>query len=236
MFTVTQIKTLGFVKSWYVFILAPIALPLPLFYLTSSLVADDPEAIRRVMAGTLVFGVAFSSGTLVGQYFVSERFMGNLKLIITMPVSKAAYVFGSLLYSCMMGCVAVAALFGFALAARVDMSVTWTVAPALLLAVLSMTGLTLFIVSFAPSLPVGNILAGFLGMVLALISPVYFSMEQAPLLLRWLGYASPMTYATDGITSSLSGHTDVIMETMVLAGFGLGTMALGLWRLPWREK
>lgn len=204
--------------------------------MTSSLVADDPEAIRRVMAGTLVFGVAFSSGTLVGQYFVSERFMGNLKLIITMPVSKAAYVFGSLLYSCMMGCVAVAALFGFALAARVDMSVTWTVAPALLLAVLSMTGLTLFIVSFAPSLPVGNILAGFLGMVLTLISPVYFSMEQAPLLLRWLGYASPMTYAADGITASLSGRTDVFVETMVLAGFALATMALGLWRLPWREK
>ena len=90
MFTVTQIKTLGFVKSWYVFILAPIALPLPLFFLTISLVADDPEAIRRVMAGTLVFGVAFSSGPLVGQCFISERFMGNLKLIITMPVSKTA--------------------------------------------------------------------------------------------------------------------------------------------------
>ena len=136
----------------------------------------------------------------------------------------------------MMGCAAVAALLGFALAAGVEMPITWTIAPSLLLDVLSMTGLTLFIVSFAPSLPAGNILAGFLGTVLALILPVYFSMEQALLLLRWLGYASPMTYAADGITSSLSGRTDVIMETMVLAGFGLGTMALGLWRLPWRER
>ena len=74
------------------------------------------------------------------------------------------------------------------------------------------------------------------GTVLILLSPAYFSMEQAPLLLRWLGYASPMTYAADGITASLSGRTDLFVETVVLAAFALATMALGLWRLPWRDK
>ena len=61
-------------------------------------------------------------------------------------------------------------------------------------------------------------------------------MEQAPLLLRWLGYVSPLRYAADGLSASLTGGTDVAVEVAVLAASALGTMALGLWRLPWREK
>jgi ABC-type multidrug transport system permease subunit len=60
-------------------------------------------------------------------------------------------------------------------------------------------------------------------------------MEQSPLLLKLLGYVSPLRYAADGITKSLSGQTDVWFELAVLAGFALVTMALGTWRLPWRE-
>ena len=72
-------------------------------------------------------------------------------------------------------------------------------------------------------------------MVLAALSPVYFTMEQAPLLLKLLGYVSPLRYAADGITKSLSGQSDVWFELAVLAGFSIVTMSLGLWRLPWRE-
>ena len=98
-----------------------------------------------------------------------------------------------------------------------------------------MAGLTLFVVSFAPSGQVGNLITGMLSLVLAALSPVYFTMEQSPLLLKLLGYISPLRYAADGITKSLSGQTDVWFELAVLAGFALVTMALGTWRLPWRE-
>ena len=61
-------------------------------------------------------------------------------------------------------------------------------------------------------------------------------MEQAPLLIRWFGFVSPLRYAADGISASLSGSTDVLFELTVLAGFALVAMALGLWKLPWRES
>ena len=61
-------------------------------------------------------------------------------------------------------------------------------------------------------------------------------MEQAPLLLRWLGYVSPLRYAADGLSASLTGRTDVAVEIAVLTVSALGAMAFGLWRLPWREK
>ena len=104
------------------------------------------------------------------------------------------------------------------------------------LAVLFLAGLTLFITSFASSLMVGSMLANIAGIILAMVSPVFFTMEQAPLLLRWLGYVSPLRYAADRLSSSLTGRTDVAVEIAVLAASTLGAMVLGLWRLPWREN
>ena len=98
-----------------------------------------------------------------------------------------------------------------------------------------MAGLTLFVVSFAPSQQVGSLATGLLSLVLAALSPVYFTMEQAPLAMRVLGYVSPLRYAADGISKSLSGQTDIWFELAVLTGFAVLTMTLGIWRLPWRE-
>jgi len=74
------------------------------------------------------------------------------------------------------------------------------------------------------------------GIVLVMISPVFFTMDQAPLLLKWLGHVSPLRYAADGIMESLSGGTDVWVEMAILVGFATFTLSLGLWKLRWRES
>ena len=116
-----------------------------------------------------------------------------------------------------------------------EISPTWALAPALLLTVLALAGIVLFVMSFAPSLPVGNIIASLIAIVLVIISPVYFTLESAPLLLQWFGYVSPLRYAADAIAASLGGRVDVWLELAVLAAYAVVTMGLGLWRLPWRE-
>ena len=107
--------------------------------------------------------------------------------------------------------------------------------PALLLTVLVLAGIVLFVMSFAPSLQVGNLIASLVAIVLVIISPVYFTMEAAPLPLRWFGYVSPLRYAADAIAASLGGRVDIGLELGVLTAYALGGMGLGLWRLPWRE-
>ena len=234
--SVFEINFLPVVKHWYLLLLMALGFPIPWFYVTRSIAPDDPDILRRLLAGTIVFGVTFSIGMLVGQNVVAQRFMGNLRLLITMPVSKGAYVLGSLAYSSISGTITVVALLGFGLAAGVDIDVAWGLVPSLILSVLTMAGLTLFAVSFAPSLQAGNLITGLLSLALAAVSPVYFTMEQAPFLLRLLGYVSPLRYAADGIGKSVSGRGDVWTELAVLAGFAVVTMSLGLWRLPWREE
>ena len=61
-------------------------------------------------------------------------------------------------------------------------------------------------------------------------------MDQAPTVLRWLGWVSPMRYAADGVMKSLSGSTDVWLEFLILTGFALVTTSLGLWKMKWRDR
>lgn len=234
--SVFEINFIPAVKTWYLtFLLASVS-ALPWFYVTKAIAPDDPQAIRRLMAGTLVFGVTFSIGLIVGQNAVAQRFTGSLRLLVSMPMSKGSYVLGSLVYSSISGTITVLILLGFGVSAGVGIDPSWGLAPLLILAVLTVAGLTMFVVGFAPSLQVGNISAALLSLVLAALSPVYFTMEQAPAALRILGYVSPLRYAADGIEKSLSGQSDVWSELVVLAAFATATTALGIWRLPWREK
>ena len=98
----------------------------------------------------MVFGVAFSVGMFVGQNLNGQRFLGNLKLLIAMPVSKGAFVLGSLLYASLSGIVTLVVLLGFGAAIDVGWDLTWGLLPSLLLAALTMAGLTLLVISFAP--------------------------------------------------------------------------------------
>lgn len=234
--SIFEINAIPALRHWYVTVLLAAAFPLPWFYVTRTIAPDDPQILRRLLAGTLVFGVAFSIGMLVGQNTVAQRFNGNLKILIVMPVAKASFVLGSLLYSSLSGLITVLVLLSFGVVIDVELQITWGLAPSLVLAVFSMAGLTLFVVSFAPSQQAGNLATGLLALVLAALSPVYFTMDQAPLALKVLGYASPLRYAADAITKSLSGQHDVWSELGTLAGFATVTMALGIWRLPWREE
>ncbi len=72
----------------------------------------------------------------------------------------------------------------------VDYTLAWSFFPLVLAMVLTMASMTLFIASYAPSMEVGNIMTHLAGILLVMISPVFFTIERAPLLLRLLGHVS----------------------------------------------
>ena len=118
----------------------------------------------------------------------------------------------------------------------VDYTLAWSFFPLVLAMVLTMAGMTLFIASYAPSMEAGNIMTHLAGILLVMISPVFFTMERAPLLLRLLGHVSPLRYAADGIMASFSGSADVWSELAILIAFAVVTLSFGLRKLRWREE
>ena len=233
--TVLEMKLRMMLRSWYWYLLGSLIFPMSIFYWSRALAPDDPDALRRVMTGTIVMGVSIMTTSMLGQQLIQDRFQGRLKLMITMPMSKVAYFSGVLAFAVLQASLTVALLLGFAWVAGVDFDVTWAFILIAVPVLLTMAGLTLLIVTFAPSAEVGGIMTNLFGVLLVMISPVFFTMERAPLLLQWLGWVSPLRYAADGISKSLSGQTDVWLEFGVLAGFSVAAMALGLLKQRWRE-
>ena len=143
---------------------------------------------------------------------------------------------GVLAFASMQSALIVALLMGLGLASGVDFDPTLAFFPIVVPMLLTMSGLTLFLSSLAPTAETGGIINGAVGILPVMVSPVFFSMEQAPTMMRWLGWVSPFRYAADGIMKSLSGRTDIWGEFAVLVGFAVALMAIGFWRMHWRER
>ncbi len=234
--SVFEIRLIIMARSWYWYIMGTLVFPVGMFYFASALAPDDPAAIRRAMIGTIVFGATMLTTAMLGQNVLFDRFQGRLKLIITMPVSRIAYAAGILCFGSILTGSAICILLTVALIAGVDFTFTWSFLPIVATVLLTMSGLTLLVVSYAPSPEVGGIMSNLLGIFMALVSPVYFPMEQAPALMRAFGWVSPLRYAADGMMKSLSGQTDVFAEVAILAAFSAVCLGAGLWKLRWREN
>lgn len=236
MASIFEIRLVLMRRSWYWYMMGTLVFPMGMFYFASALAPDNPEAIRRAMVGSMVFGATMLATAMLGQNLLFDRFQHRLKLIITMPVSRVAYAFGVLAFGGVLSGSAIGILMVAALIAGVDFHFTWAVLPIVAMTLLTMSGLTLFVVSYAPTPEVGGIMSNLLGILMALVSPVYFSMEQAPTVMKAFGWVSPLRYAADGMMKSLSGRTDVLVEIAVLGIFAAVCMGIGLWKLRWREN
>ena len=234
--SILEMKLILMRRGWYWYLLSAVVFPVLIFNWTRSMAPEDPEAVRRVMTGTIVFAISLATAGTLAQQMIQDRFQGRLKLLITMPMSKVAYAMGVLTFTSMLATSTVAFLLGFAWAVGVDIDVTWAFFVIAVPVLLSMAGLPLFIVSYAPTAEAGNVMTNLLSSALVLVSPVFFTMERAPLVLKGVGWVSPLRYSADGIAKSLSGQTDIWTEFGVVAAFAMVTIGLGLWKLRWRER
>ena len=234
--TVLEMKTIFLLKGWFLWAVRPLVFPAGIFYWLTILAPDDPDSVRRIMTGAIIFGFSLSATNMLTQQLIQDRFLGRLKLMITLPISKAAYGFGVLAFATLTSLPVVILLLAMAPFMSVDFELTWVFFPLIVPILFGLAGITFIIASYAPSMEAGSIMGNLFGVVLVVISPVFFTVDQAPTVLRWLGWVSPMRYAADGVMKSLSGSTDVWLEFLILTGFAVATTSLGLWKMKWREQ
>ena len=231
-----EMRLMLVMRNWYWYVMGTLVFPLGMFYFANALAPDDPSSVRRAMVGSIIFGSGLLTTSMLGQSLLMDRFQGRLKLVVTMPVSKIAYAVGILAFGAILTGSTVAILLGVAVVAGVEWSFSWAFLPIVVTVLLTMSGLTFIVVSYAPSPEVGGLMSNLLGILLALVSPMYFSMDQAPFLMRAIGWVSPLRYAADGMMKSLSGRSDVGFEVLILTAFAALCMGLGFWKLRWRER
>ena len=97
--TIFQMKLFLARQGWQWYVMGALIFPMGMFFWSRALAPDDPEAVRRLMTGTIVFGVSLMTANSLADQLVQDRFQGRLKLLITMPMSKASYAIGVLIFA-----------------------------------------------------------------------------------------------------------------------------------------
>jgi ABC-2 type transport system permease protein len=232
---VFQIEALKF-RVWLPFYLFSIFVaPVGLLLFAKALTPPGFDVGTRLMTGSLVFGLGIMTVNNMAQIMAQERFTFQLKLVVASPVHRLSYAGGVVAYSVMQAAVTAVVVMGFAPIFGIDIHLSPWLVPLILLTTFSMTGIAVTIATWSPAWEVGNILANVMGLLVTLLSPVYYPIERLPEWLRWVARFSPYTHAGEAINRVLSGQGGFEREALVLAAITLVGLAIGVAGLRWRE-
>ncbi len=171
-----------------------------------------------------------------GKTAYIERFNNTLKLVITSPVHPLSYAAGVVAFSLLLGMFTGAAVLSFSPVVGIDIHLSWWLVPVLALTSLSLTGIGLIIATWVPSAEVGNVMANMAGIMVTMLSPVYFPIERLPHWLRWVVRFSPYTHAGAAVDGILSGRGGYGHEVVYLALITAAGLVVGVMGLRWREN
>ena len=226
-------------RSWWPFYaMSVVVFPIGMLYFAKWLIPAGAEGLvgTRLMTGSLVFALGLMTVNNLAQVMLNERFNNTLKLVITSPVHPLSYASGVVAFSLLQGMLTGGAVLSFAPVVGIDIHLNWWLVPILALTSLSLTGIGLIIATWVPSAEVGNVLANMAGIMVTMLSPVYFPIERLPHWLRWVVRFSPYTHAGAAVDGILSGRGGYGHEVVYLALITAAGLAIGVAGLRWREN
>jgi ABC-type multidrug transport system permease subunit len=217
------------------YVVAIVFFPLGTLLFAKAMTPPGFDVGVRLVAGSLVFGLGLASVNLLAQLILFERFNNEMKLVIASPVHPLSYAAGVLIYSVGQALVTAAVVLSFAPLFGIDITLSIWLLPLLLLTALSMTGMAFVIATWSPSMEAGNMMANTLGILVVILSPVYYPIERLPGWLQWLVRFSPYTHAGEAMNRVLSGQGGFEREMLILAGITVVGLVIGILGLRWRE-
>jgi ABC-2 type transport system permease protein len=227
-------------RSWLPFyVLSVLIVPVGTLYFAKALIPPGAEEAvgTRLVTGSLVFGIGLMTVNNLAQLMLYERFALMLKLMVTSPISRVSYALGVTAFSVTQGMITAAVLLALTPAAvGVDVHLDWRLAPVLVLTSLSLTGVGIIIATWCPSQEIGGMLANTVGIMVTILSPVYYPIERLPDWLRVVVHFSPYTYAGSAVDAILSGSGDAGPDALYLAAITAVGVTAGTLGMRWRER
>ena len=204
---------------------------------------DLHRAQLYLLIGSLLWG--FLSLVFMEAAFAIawERWEGTIEYTFMAPIRRVTHLMGICLFAIGYGLVRTFVVLLVAIAmfkldfSRADIGAAAAVLAA---ATVPLVGLAIFtsvlpMVSPQKGEQMSYAVQGFL----LLVSGVYYPLSVLPMPLQVAGYASPLTYALDGMRQSLlNGATlvDDLPSIGILLGMGALMIPAGVWVFGWAEK
>ena len=229
------------------FLLAAIGFPIAMYLFASGIAQHDlsesisDAAKTHFLAASIVFSLSLTAISWLGYLLLENRFTGRLKLFATLPLAPSSYIFGVLIFALVQGALGTISLIIAARILGVPMQINGLtgivlLAATVLLALLSLCGISVIIAARARSFSEGSLFTDSLGAGIVLIAPVYYSAETLPFFVRWIGYVLPTTYIAQAFNKILAGSPLVGQELLILASMASITLASGFGLMNWREE
>ncbi len=167
-----------------------------------------------LIAGVILFSVAFGAVFGGGMSIIVDRQLGNIKSFLITPINKNAIVLGKLfsgtLQSMIYGILALG--LGLVLGGSVAMGVAgliWII-PLILFVGAAFSGIAIMLGSRIKTIEVYTIVAQSITMPAWFLSGAFFPSSSFPPILQPFNIGDPLTYATNGIRSvMLNGYFPV---------------------------
>jgi ABC-type multidrug transport system permease subunit len=189
---------------------------------------------NRLIAGSMIFSLGISTVNSLAQTLLMERFQHQLQMLVVAPVHRASYALGSIGFGALRGLAGVLIVLLAAPFLGFDIQISVWLLPIAALTAISMAGLSLVIGTWSPTYTTGNVLAEVSGVLVVMLSPVYFSLSRLPDWLQWPARFSPYTHAAEALKDSLSGSAP-LGEVAILAALSAATVSLGIAGMRWRD-
>lgn len=222
-------------RQVYLFALVMMLFPLATLFFARFMTPEGFEPSQRLIAGAVVFGLGISTVNGVAQMIALDRFEFHQRLIVAMPVHQVSYGAGMVLVGSLQGLVQAAILLPLAPLFGIDIQLSAWLIPLALLTAVSMTGVGLMVGTWAPSQQSGNLTANVAGILVVLISPVFYPISRLPEWLQVPARLSPYTHAGEAFDRVLSGAGGFHGEMAILAAITLLTLSVGMAGMRWRQ-
>jgi ABC-2 type transport system permease protein len=183
-------------------------------------------------AGMAVFFLFFTVQFGVTS-LLQERNDGTLARLLAAPISRTSILAGKVLTSLLVGLISMTVLvFASSLLFKASWGNPLGVAILVVAAVLSATGITALVASFARDAETAGNIQTVIAVVLGLLGGTFFPVSLAPGILSTLTFIAPQAWFLRGLGDLHGGDLSVVwLPTLAMLGFGLVTGALALTRL-----
>ena len=223
-----------FLKDWEGFVINSL-ISSATFIMLRLMTAPPPDVEVQLLAGAIVLAVGMQSVSVTGSLLVSERFEGQMTLFRTSPMSPGSYVTGVTTASALTAMLTAVGVLGVAAAVGADFHLSLLLLPLLIMTALALPGFAVLIATHVRTAQAGYMLSSTVGILVVLVSPIFYPIERLPEWLQWVARVSPFTHAGQAFREVLTGGSSVLVPVLILLVFMAATNILGITRMRWRE-
>ena len=232
--TITWLQLLRFKAGW---VWTPILLlfPFGMLFFARYLVPEGVPIGPRLIAGSVVLSLGMTTVNIMANNLTWARFTFRQALIQACPVHPLSYAAGNLLYFMTYASIQACAILLFAPLFGIDIHLSVWFIPVAAFTSISLAGLALVVAFWSPNVQVGQMMATTVGVLVTIVSPIYFPASRLPDWLAAITLISPYTHAANALDRILSGDGGFYGEMAILAAITAVGMVIGVAGMRWRE-